>query len=64
MAGKKDYSVVSVTNGLTKNQASKLLSAISNAKNNVAPLSRSTAAITTKEGIGALLQKGIRQLIG
>ncbi len=64
MAGKKDYSVVSVTNGLTKNQASKLLSEISKAKNNVAPSSRSTAAITTKDGIGALLQRGFKQITG
>ena len=64
MAGKKDYSVVSVTTGLTEKQASSLLSDIAKAKNKNAPLSRSTAAITTKEGIGALLQKGFKQITG
>ena len=60
MAGRKDYSVVNVTTGLTKKQASDMVSAI----NTIAPNSRSTAAVTTKEGIGALLQKGIKQITG
>lgn len=64
MAGKKDYNVVNVTTGLTKKQASDLVSAISKAKNDIAPKSRSTAAITNKEGIGKLLQKGFKQIKG
>ena len=64
MAGRKDYSVVNVTTGLTKKQASDMVSAISKAKNTIAPNSRSTAAVTTKEGIGAILQKGIKQITG
>ena len=62
MAGKKDYCVVCVNDGLTKSQASKLLSEYSKAKNNIAPSSRSTAAITTREGIGTLLQKGVKKI--
>ena len=50
MAGKKDYNIVNVT--LTKRQASELLSAYGKAKNEIAPLSRLTAGITTREGIG------------
>lgn len=64
MAGKKDYNVVNVTTGLTKKQAGDLVAAISKAKNDIAPSSRSTAAVTTREGIGKLLQKGIKQITG
>lgn len=64
MAGEKNYSVVSVTAGLTQKQASELVSEISKAKNKVAPNSRSTAALTTRENIGSLLQKGIKQITG
>jgi len=64
MAGKKDKCVVCVTSGLTNKQASDLVSAFAKAKNDIAPLGRSTAAVTTKEGIGGLLQKGIKQITG
>ncbi len=64
MAGKKDCCVVNVTTGLTRRQASDLIGAISKAKNNIAPSSRSTAAITNKDGIGKLLQKGFKQITG
>ncbi len=64
MAGKKDKCVVCVTSNLTPNQASQLVSEFAKAKNKVAPHSRSTAAITNKEGIGGLLQKGLKQIAG
>lgn len=62
MSGKKEYCVVNVTTCLTKAQASDLISAFSKAKNRVAPMSRSTAGITTKDGVGSLLQKGFKLL--
>ena len=37
---------------------------IAKAKNKIAPLSRSTAAVTSREGIGGLLQKGLKQIAG
>lgn len=58
MAGKKDKSVVFVGTGLTNKQASDLIGEIAKAKNKVAPLSRGTAAVTNREGIGRLLQRG------
>lgn len=64
MAGKRDKCVVCVTSNLTSRQASQLVSEIARAKNKVAPLSRSTAAVTTREGIGGLLQKGLKQITG
>ena len=64
MAGKKDYNLVVVTTGLTKKQASSLMSAVCSAKNEIAPLSRSTAGITTREGISGLLQNGMRMISG
>lgn len=64
MAGKKDKSVVCVTTGLTNKQASALVSAFAKAKNDIAPLSRSTAAVTNREGVGRLLQKGFKQISG
>ena len=62
MAGKKDKCVVCVTDGLTSKQASDLVSAFAKAKNTIAPNGRSTAAVTTREGVGKLLQKGIKQI--
>ena len=56
MAGKKDKSVVFVGTGLTNKQASDLIGEIAKAKNKVAPLSRGTAAVTNREGVGKLLQ--------
>ena len=64
MAGRKDYSVVNVTTGLTRKQASSLLGEISKAKNNIAPNCRSTAAVTTRENIGSILQKGFKMIAG
>ena len=64
MAGKKDYSVVNVTTGLTKKQASDLIGAMSRAKNTIAPNSRTTAAVTTRDGVAHLLQKGTKQITG
>lgn len=64
MAGKKDKSVVCVTTDLTNRQAAQLVSEIAKAKNKIAPHSRSTAAVTNREGIGSLLQKGIKQITG
>ena len=62
MAGKKDYCVVSVTSGLTKSQATGLVGAIAKEKNKIAPLGRSTAAVTTSGGVGRLLQRGVKQI--
>lgn len=65
MAGRtnsRDKNVVCVVSDLTTKQASRLTSEIMRAKHNIAPQSRGTAAITTREGIGALLQKGIRMI--
>ncbi len=64
MAGKKNKCVVFVTDGLTDTQASNLVSAYSKAKNKIAPSSRTTGGITTREGVGKLLQKGVKLLSG
>lgn len=64
MAGKKDKCVVCVTTDLTSTQASRLVSEIAKAKNKIAPSSRSTAAVTSREGIGGLLQRGFKQISG
>ena len=64
MAGKKDKCVVCVTSDLTTRQAHELVSEIAKAKNKIAPLGRSTAAVTTREGIGGLLQRSIKQIGG
>lgn len=64
MAGKKDKNVVCVTTNLTDTQAAQLVSEFAKAKNRIAPNARSTAAITNKEGIGGLLQKGLKQITG
>ena len=62
MAGKKNNCVVCVTTDLTSRQAHELVSEFSKAKSKIAPNGRSTAAVTTKEGIGSLLQKGIKRI--
>ena len=64
MAGKKDQSVVFVGTNMTRRQASEMVSAIASAKNRIAPVSRGTAAITTREGIGRLLQQGAKMISG
>lgn len=64
MSRVKDKSVVFVGTGLTSKQASNLVSAIAKAKNDIAPLSRGTAAVTNREGIGSLLQKGAKMITG
>lgn len=64
MAGKKDKCVVSVTTGMTSRQAFLLNSEIAKAKNKIAPQARSTSAVTTREGVGGLLQKGWKQITG
>lgn len=64
MAGKKDKCVVCVTSGLTNRQAHQLVSEIAKAKNKIAPLGRSTAAVTSHEGIGGILQRGVKQIAG
>ena len=64
MAGKKDKCVVCVTSNLTSRQASQLVGEFAKAKNRIAPSSRSTAAVTSREGIGGLLQRGIKQIAG
>lgn len=64
MAGKRDKNVVCVMAGLTDVQASKLVGEVVKAKNRIAPHSRGTAAVTTREGIGKLLQKGAKAIQG
>lgn len=64
MAGKKDKCVVFVASDLTNKQAHDLVSRVAKAKSEVAPLSRTTAAVTTREGIGGLLQKGVKMISG
>ena len=64
MAGKKDKCVVCVMSNLTSRQASQLVGEIAKAKNKIAPLSRATAAVTSRDLIGGLLQKGIKQISG
>lgn len=64
MAGKKENSVVCVISNLTNSQANRLVSEIAKAKNKIAPLGRSTAAVTSREGVGGLLQKGFKQITG
>lgn len=62
MAGKKDHCVVCVITDLTSNQANSILGEIGKAKNVIAPLGRATAAVTTREGVGGLLQKGMKMI--
>ncbi len=64
MAGPKNKCVVCVTDGLTDRQASQLISEIAKSKNRIAPHSRSTAAVTTRDGVGRILQKGFKQISG
>lgn len=64
MAGKRDYNVVCVTTGMTRRQAGDFLSAVTKAKNSIAPMSRSTAGITTREGIGTILSRGVKMIAG
>lgn len=64
MAGKKDKCVVCVTTDLTSRQAHELVSEIAKAKNRIAPLGRSTAAVTSRENIGSLLQRSFKQIGG
>ena len=64
MAGKKDKCVVIVASDLTNKQASDLVSRVAKAKSEVAPLCRTTAAVTTREGVGSLLQQGIKMITG
>lgn len=64
MAERKDKCVVCVTTDLTSIQASRLVSEIAKAKSKIAPSSRSTAAVTSREGIGGLLQRGLKQISG
>ncbi len=63
MAGKKDKCVIFVASDLTDKQASDLVGSIAKEKNKIAPLSRATAGITTREGVGKLLQRGIKNNI-
>lgn len=63
MAEKKDKCVVCVITNLTNCQASKILGELNKAKNTIAPLGRATAAVTNREGVGSLLQKGIKMII-
>lgn len=60
----KNYAVVTVVTGLTKNQAGNLVGEIVKAKNKVAPNARVTGGQTTKEKIGQLLQEGWRLITG
>ena len=62
MAGKKNHVLISVNAGLTEAQASAMLGEISKAKNKIAPNSRSTAAITSKEGVTSLLQSSLKKI--
>lgn len=62
MAGKKDKNVICVVSGLTDIQANSLVGEFGKAKNKIAPLSRGTLAVAPREGIGSLLQSGIKAL--
>ena len=64
MAGKKEYSVVSVISGLTFNQASDIASDIMKSKQKRAPHGRGTAASGLMSEIGSLLQDGRKYLGG
>ena len=64
MAGKKDRAVVSVTTGLTQNQASKMVAGITKTKGYYAPLSRGTIAQGSISDIGRLLGGGQERLDG
>ena len=64
MAGKKDHCVVCVITDLTSNQANSILGEVGKIKNVIAPFGRATAAVTTCEGVGSLLQKGVKMISG
>lgn len=64
MSRVKDKCIVFVGTGLTSKQASSLIAAIAKSKNDIAPLSRCTSAITTRDGVSGLLQKGIKMIAG
>lgn len=64
MAGQKDKNVVCVVAGLTNRQASEMIAGFAREKNRIAPQSRSTAAISTRENIGKLLSRGTKLITG
>ena len=61
---KKNYTVVSVVSGLTETQAGNLVGEFAKAKNKVAPKARATGGMTTKDKVGQLLQRGLKQITG
>lgn len=64
MAGLKDRAVVAVISGLTSNQSAQISKEIMRAKERYAPPSRGTIATGTRNGVGALLQRGHKQIGG
>lgn len=62
MSKKKDKVVTFVGSGLTDSQASNLISEIAKAKSKVAPNSRATAAVTTKDKLSGILGKAIKRI--
>lgn len=64
MAGKKDKAVVAVISGLTDNQAAQIMKDIFKSKQRNAPLGRGTVASGFKSSVGAMLQKGNKQIGG
>ena len=64
MAGKKDKAVVAIISGLTDNQATQITKDILKSKQKNAPLGRGTVASGFMSSIGALLQKGTKQIGG
>ena len=55
MAGKKDYSIVTVISGLTSTQAANISRDIQKSKHKHAPKARGTTATGAREDIGSLL---------
>ena len=62
MSGNRDQNIVCVFSNLSNNQASRLSCEIMRAKRRVAPQCRATAAITTSDRIGALLQRKTKMI--
>lgn len=62
MARKKDKAVVAVISGLTDNQVAQIAKDILKSKQKNAPFGRGTVASGFISNVGALLQKGNKQI--
>ena len=64
MAGTKNNALVAVISGLTQTQAAQMSKEIMKAKAKYAPYGRWTIAAGKTNGVGALIQNGIKRIGG